>query len=215
MKKKCKICNSGTTEIFQKDSGIKYYFCSQCEFIFKDEASSISRQEELERYNLHNNSYDDGSYVEYFKKFINNAVLDYSNSKKGLDFGSGPYPVLAIILEKEYGFKMDIYDLFYSPYRIYEGKKYNLITATEVVEHLQKPLDYFYLFKQCLDSDSLLAVMTLFHPGDKQQFLDWYYTRDDCHRSFYNLNTMKNIAKRVGLKVIYTDNYRYISFKPV
>ncbi|MDZ7838837.1 MAG: class I SAM-dependent methyltransferase [Actinomycetota bacterium] len=201
--------------MFQKDSGIKYYFCSQCEFIFKDEASNISSQEELERYNLHNNSYDDAAYVEYFKKFINNAVLDYSNGKNGLDFGSGPYPVLAIILEKEYGFKMDIYDLFYSPYRIYEGKKYNLITATEVVEHLQDPLNYFYLFKQCLDSDGLLAVMTLFHSGDKQQFLDWHYTRDDSHRSFYNLNTMKNIAKRVGLKVIYTDNYRYISFKPV
>lgn len=49
----------------------------------------------------------------------------FEGEKSGLDFGSGPSPVLAMIMERDYGFDMDIYDLFYSPEKPY--RKNNII----------------------------------------------------------------------------------------
>ncbi|MGM0365007.1 MAG: class I SAM-dependent methyltransferase [Actinomycetota bacterium] len=213
MSRYCKICGQKTFEIYSKHFGFIYHCCQACEYIFKDEQFILSAEKELEIYENHNNSINDPKYVDYFKKFLHSAVLKYCCGKYGLDFGSGPSPVLAMILEKDYGFKMDIYDLFYSPLKVYAGKKYNLITSTEVAEHLKNPLIYFKIFKDCLKKDGLLSIMTLFHPINSEEFLDWYYIRDMSHISFYTPKTMEIIAKKTGLKVIYADDTRYISFK--
>ncbi len=209
----CKICGHKTLKIFNKRSGSIYHSCKACDYIFKDEHFILPAEKEFQVYENHNNSIYDPKYVKYFKKFIHSAVLKYCNGKYGLDFGSGPSPVLAMILERDYGFNMDIYDLFYSPKAVYQGKKYDLITSTEVVEHLKDPLFYFKTFKDCLKKDGLLSIMTLFHPKDYEDFLDWFYIRDMSHISFYTLKTMETIGEKNGLKVIYSDSERYVSFK--
>lgn len=210
----CKICGEKTEEIFSEKFNLKYYYCPECEFISKDEDSIITLEEELKIYNNHHNSIEDPRYVDFFKKFINPAIIDYcGEGKKGLDFGSGPSPVLAMILERDYNFSMDIYDFFYSPDKVYEGKKYDLITSTEVVEHLKSPMDYFRQFKEMLKDDGLLSVMTLFHPKNKDEFIKWHYMRDMSHISFYTPKTMEVIGKKIGLKVVYTNGKRYTSYK--
>ncbi|MFO7882033.1 MAG: class I SAM-dependent methyltransferase [Kosmotogaceae bacterium] len=213
MNKKCKICGRKIREIFQAKFKIKYHYCDYCSFISKDENDLITRDEELKIYNNHNNSIEDPRYVAFFKQFLSKAVLRFCNGKKGLDFGSGPSPVLAMILERNYGFSMDIYDLYYSPEEIYKGKTYDLITSTEVFEHIPNPLEYFSTFKQCMKKDSILSMMTLFHPEDENEFLNWYYMRDMSHISFFTPQTMKVIGELVGMKIIYTDNTRYTTFK--
>lgn len=126
------------------------------------------------------------------------AILNYcSNGRNGFDFGSGPSPVLAMILERNYHFSMDIYDLFYSPHKIYESQKYDLVTVTEVIEHLLNPLQYFHLFKILLKEDSILRIMTLFHPKDRGIFVEWHYVRDMSHISFYTPKTMKLSLKKL------------------
>ena len=57
---------------------------------------------------------------------------------RGLDFGCGPAPALAAMLE-EGGCVMNLYDPFYRPDRGSLGQSYQFITATEVVEHLHRP----------------------------------------------------------------------------
>ncbi len=213
MSKPCKICGRKTHEIFQMKFKIKYHYCDYCGFISKDENDFITRDEELKIYNNHNNSIEDPRYVAFFKRFLDKAVLRFCNGKKGLDFGSGPSPVLSMILERDYGFSMDNYDLYYSPETIYEGRTYDLITSTEVIEHIPNPLEYFSIFKRCMKKDSILSIMTLFHPENKREFLNWYYMRDMSHISFFTPQTMKVIAELVGMKIIYTDNTRYTTFK--
>ncbi|MFO7929019.1 MAG: class I SAM-dependent methyltransferase [Candidatus Humimicrobiaceae bacterium] len=211
----CKICGSKTSKIFHKYPELKYYYCKACEFISKDERFILSPEKEYRNYNNHNNSINDPEYVDYFKKFLHSAVLKYCGSGKlGLDFGSGPSPVLAMILERDYNYNMDIYDLYYSPLKVYQGKKYDLVTSTEVTEHLKNPLSYFQIFRNCLKKEGLLSIMTLFYPNNQEQFLEWYYIRDKTHISFYTPKTMEIIGEKTGLKVIYTDHARYISFKP-
>ncbi len=212
MSRKCKICNSNTTIISHPKFG-NYLYCSNCEFISKNNLERLNKEEEKQRYSHHHNSIEDKSYVDYFCKYLNEAVIPYvGEGKKGLDFGSGPSPVLAELLELEFKFKMDIYDYYFSPEKIYNGRKYDLVTSTEVVEHLDDPLEYFDLFSKLLKPKGVLAIMTHFHRNDKTHFLEWPYIRDRSHISFYTPKTMEYIANKVGLKVIYTNNDKYITF---
>jgi hypothetical protein len=174
----------------------------------------ISPEEELFIYNLHNNSIHDSGYVDYFKRFIDKSIMSQTlYGREGLDFGSGPSPVLAMILEREYHFKMDIYDLFYAPEKVYIGKKYDLITSTEVVEHFMDPMAYFKLFRSLMKEDGLLAVMTKFHPLNNDKFLKWHYIRDDSHISFYSQETMKKIAELLKLEIVYMDKFKNTVFR--
>ena len=208
----CKICGFTTREINHPKFG-SYHYCERCEFISKDEEYIVSHKEELSIYNNHNNSIEDPRYVEFFYKFLEDAVFKYvGEGKNGFDFGSGPSPVLAQILEKYHDYNMDIYDLFYAKEKTYIGKQYDLITSTEVVEHLINPMPYFKLFFELMKNDGILAIMTLFHKNDDEYFKAWHYIRDNTHISFYTPKTFHYIAKKVGLRIIHTDHNRYITF---
>ncbi|HBI04728.1 MAG TPA: class I SAM-dependent methyltransferase [Paenibacillaceae bacterium] len=214
MNGQCKICGSKTREFYYKTFDLNYYQCNECDFISRDGNSIISSEEEVAIYNEHENSIEDPRYVAYFKKFIDEAVVNYSGQgKKGLDFGSGPSPVLATVLERDYNYSMDIYDVYYAPEKTYIGQKYDLVTCTEVVEHLSNPLEYFHLFKELLKEDGILCIMTSFHPKDEERFLKWHYVRDLTHVSFFTLKTMKIIGEKLGLDIIYSDHHRYTTFK--
>lgn len=211
MSTKCRLCAGETITLCHPKIG-DYFWCQQCDYIYKDEKDYISDEAELEIYDQHHNSIEDPRYVAYFQKFIKCAIVEYaSDGKVGLDFGSGPSPVLSMILEQDYGYAIDIYDKYYSPQPVYEKKQYALITSTEVVEHLKDPLEYFRLFKSLLKPQGIIAIMTQFHPQAEGKFINWHYMRDRSHVSFFTLTTMEFIAEKVGLRIVYTDNKRYIT----
>jgi len=213
VQEKCRVCGAGTKDFQDPQSRLEYYYCETCEFIFKAECAIVSVEEEKAEYDLHNNSYEDEGYVNMFREFLKKSVLPFTPpGKRALDFGSGPEPVLAKVLAVEYGYEPDIYDLFYSPDKVYQGKKYDLITCTEVVEHLREPLKYFELFKELLKEDGIVAIMTHFHPRDQDKFLKWFYRREHTHISFFAPKTMEYMAQTVNLKMIYTDNNKYCTF---
>ncbi|MDD3027822.1 MAG: class I SAM-dependent methyltransferase [Erysipelotrichaceae bacterium] len=210
---KCKICG-GNTRVIRHEKFGTFHWCEQCDFIFKDPQDYVTRDEELKIYNNHNNSIDDPRYVAYFKKFIDEAIVATGrNFKTGFDFGSGPSPVLATILERDYGIEMEIYDLNYAPEKVYLGKKYDLVTCTEVIEHLENPQEYFDLLAGLMKQDSLLALMTLFHPDNEADFLDWHYIRDRTHISLFSPKAFAFLGAKSGLEVVYHNDYRYITFK--
>lgn len=209
----CKVCSTVTRAIHHRTFGM-YHVCDYCGFISKDKSDHVSTSAQQTIYDSHNNSIEDPVYVEYFNNFLKEAVLPSStNSKSGLDFGSGPSPVLAQILSDTYGYNMDIYDLFYSPQKSYLNKTYDLITVTEVVEHLENPLDYFTLFREHLNEKGILAIMTHFHNNHDEDFLKWHYIRDRSHISFYCERTFEVIAEKMKMKVVYTNHKKFITFE--
>jgi ADP-ribose pyrophosphatase YjhB (NUDIX family) len=211
---KCKICGFETRLIEVKRDQTRYHYCDRCEFISKDQGCRVSEDQEFVIYDRHTNSIEDESYVTYFRNFINKTIFKYrSDGIKGLDFGSGPEPVLSELLKRDYGYDMDIYDKFYAPDRIYEGKTYDLVTSTEVVEHLDDPIEYFKLFRSLLAKDGILAIMTQFHPRDDSKFEGWHYRRDESHISFFTPETIKWIAGIVGLEVVFMDHHKNITLK--
>lgn len=210
---KCILCNTTTTPFPHPQRGV-YHSCPNCELIYKDPSFHPTVEDEYKEYTMHENFVGDPRYCAFFKRFLDYAVFPFvGEGKKALDFGSGPEPVLATFLETSYNYDVDIYDLFFSPKKVYEGKKYDLITCTEVVEHLNNPLPFFKLFSSLLSPGGVLSIMTLLHPRDKEEFLSWYYIREDSHITFYSLKTLQYIASQTGLTLIYSDEVRYASFK--
>ncbi|MGM0396684.1 MAG: class I SAM-dependent methyltransferase [Bacillota bacterium] len=210
----CKICGGETKEFHHEKFDMIFHQCNSCSFIWKDSSHHVSLEEEFKIYENHNNSLQDEKYVKYLSDFVDASVVPFAGEgRDGFDFGSGPEPVLSLIMERDYGYRMDIYDKFYSTEKSYKGKSYDLITSTEVVEHLDNPLEYFRLFKRLLKKDGVLAIMTLFHPGDKEEFMDWFYIRDPSHIAFFTPKTMEVIGNLVGLELIYSNNNRYSTFK--
>jgi len=209
----CKLClvSTGCIKDIKKD--LTYYRCSSCGFVSLDDRYVVTKTEEKKKYDQHNNSLANEGYVQMFEDFIELTVVPYlSTLQTALDFGSGPEPVLSVLLEHR-GLEVDIYDLYYAPQKVYEAKKYDLITSTEVFEHLAKPLEVLKLLVEHLNDDGYIALMTKFPPKDDGDFLNWWYRRDPTHISFFTPQSFEIMAKKVGLKVIKTINNNIVIFK--
>lgn len=205
----CKICGVKTNLWIHPKTKAPFHVCESCDFISKDHTLYVSLQEEKHKYDLHQNDHDNLGYVNYLYNFYESSIKPYIKKGNILDFGSGPTPVFQSILIKE-GYQVDIYDYFYAPNQDYKQKQYDLISAIEVVEHLQDPMPTFKHLKDRLKSGGYLSVMTLFHQNDFSKFKDWFYIRDETHVSFYTSKTFKNIAQQLDMEFIDSNDYRYV-----
>ncbi|WP_425448096.1 class I SAM-dependent methyltransferase [Dethiothermospora halolimnae] len=209
----CKICNNKVDIIYDEKFDNKYYSCTECEFIFIDEDHMVSKKREVKQYNQHENTLDNEGYVNMFKDFLNRAVLPWKdNIKKALDFGCGPGPVLKELLKSE-GFDVDIYDFYFQPEKVFENKKYDLITSTEVFEHLSEPRKTFKMLKEHLNREGILSIMTLFHTNDEEDFKKWWYRRDPTHISFYTPKTLKILGNIFDMKIVYIGDKNTCVFR--
>ena len=202
----CKICSSFATKVEDKEKLLDYYRCSSCGFISLDDTHRVDTKREKYQYDQHNNSLENEGYVAMFEEFIELSFAPYLEKiKTALDFGSGPTPVFSELLKRR-GLEVDIYDIFYAPKRVYEDKSYDLITSTEVFEHLSKPLEVFELLSQHLNPNGYIALMTKFPPLDDNEFLNWWYRRDATHISFFTPKSFEIMAKKEGLELLKTIN---------
>lgn len=209
----CKICQATTNVIKDSKKELIYYRCTSCGFISLNDESILNSTQEKEQYDLHNNGFESKGYVQMFEDFIDLAIEPYlGDIETALEFGSGPGPVLSKLLENR-GLEVDIYDLYYSPLKVYECKVYDLITSTEVFEHLQKPLDILELLVKHTNKNGYIVLMTKFPPKDDKEFLAWWYRRDPTHISFFTPESFEVMAEKVGLKVLKTINQNIVVFQ--
>jgi SAM-dependent methyltransferase len=201
----CPLCSkqiAAGANIITKDR--IYYHCQQCGLIFVDKEFLPDRTEERERYLQHNNSIAAEGYVAMLEQFIGKAILPFGEKgQEVLDFGCGPEPVLKILLERQ-GFVPDIYDLYFAP-RLPGKENYDLITSTEVLEHIYTPQTVWHYFAQTLKPGGHLAVMTLFAPP-LPQFSAWWYRQDFTHVCFYSKKTFVWLQRVFPFTVVFMDN---------
>ncbi len=199
----CRLC--GSTDTDRLDLDRVYHHCRQCDFIFTDETHLISKEEEKKRYLQHNNTLANTGYVAMFEAFITHALEPaFSRVQTVLDFGCGPNPVFAQIM-KNHGKSVDVYDPFFFPSDEYLSRRYDLITLTEVIEHIRYPLDALKMLISRLSDSGMLAVMTKFHSG-VTDFDAWWYRKDNTHISFFSQKTVQRLAKELDRVVVQTDN---------
>ena len=215
--KVCRLCCTSSQKINTDKLEEDYYHCPNCDLIFMDNKDIIPTESEKERYEEHDNNHENEGYVNMFKDFIDRALDPYfgfSKEAKVLDFGCGPGPVLADLIEEK-GCRVDRYDPYFFPNESYKNKKYDLITSTEVFEHFFKPAKEIESLLSILKKDGILAIMTHFHKKKEKDFKfeDWWYKWDKTHISFYSQKTMKWIADKYNLEILFIDDKKLCVFK--
>lgn len=187
----CPLC-SNSSEAFHSDAYRDYLQCPTCELSFAHPDSYLSREEEFKRYEFHENNLEDPGYRSFLEKMSLPMLDRVGENSQGLDFGAGPGPLLKLMFEEQ-GHTMAVYDSFYTPDEGVFERSYDFITATEVVEHLHKPLDELDKLWSCVKPGGYLGMMTSMRLPTLD-FSSWHYIKDETHVIFFAPATMKWLA---------------------
>lgn len=208
----CPLCGNVTNVLPQPAStGRIYAHCRTCDLIHAHEGDFLTPVDERARYTEHNNTLDNEGYVVMLQEFLARAVLPFASGGRALDFGCGPGPVLAHLLRR-WGFTVDVYDPFFFPHRGFLSQKYDVVTSTEVFEHLRRPAEVIETLCGLIATGGLLAIMTHLHPG-AGEFGQWWYHRDPTHIVFYSEHSLEWISHRWPLRLIFTDSSKTAVFR--
>ncbi|MHB8788321.1 MAG: class I SAM-dependent methyltransferase [Desulfobulbaceae bacterium] len=193
---RCIVCEKFTAVFFVSVDGYRYLHCRVCMAVYLDPAQRLSANEEYARYCQHQNTLYDPEYRHFLSKLSVPLLKKVPPGSKGLDFGCGPGPALALML-REAGHRMRLFDVFFYPDPTPLDDLYDFITCTETIEHLHHPAETFARFDKMLRPGGWLAVMTCFLLDDSR-FLSWHYRRDPTHVVFYRAATLRYIAGQFG-----------------
>jgi len=191
----CPLCQSTHTESFYRDKKRRYLRCPKCKMIFVSREDLLSEREEKARYDLHQNDPKDEGYRQFLGQFINPFIQRIGPPpQKGLDFGSGPGPVLSMMLEAR-GYQMALFDPYYAPIADNLQKSYDFVTCTETVEHFHKPGKEWQLLVNLVKPGGWLGIMTQL-VEDLDDFPKMHYITDLTHVSFFSRETFQYLAKK-------------------
>lgn len=161
------------------------------------------------RYYLHKNTATDLGYLQFLAPVVSKVSSLAPSKAQGLDFGCGHTTVLKNILETS-GFEMSVYDPFFFTNKP-DGKKFDFVTCTEVVEHFHSPKETFdYLFSLIKPNGFILIMTELY--SSNTQFDEWHYVRDLTHVSFYTDATFEWLATQYS-KVLTVENNRVVTLQ--
>ncbi|MCT4661090.1 MAG: class I SAM-dependent methyltransferase [Tissierellales bacterium] len=211
----CKICKCNTlTTIYDENYDLNYYHCENCDTIFQDESKLLkSKADEKSSYDTHNNSANCEGYVNMFREFIEKSITPLNiDFESALDYGCGPGPVLADLM-KEFIPIVKTYDRIYPFSPDFDQYKYDLITSTEVFEHFNQPLKSISHILSFLKPGGHISIITQFKPSSHDEFLNWWYRRDETHITFYSIKSFEFLCDLFDLELIYTDNKKIIVLK--
>lgn len=193
---RCPVCGDVATRPFITTRGRRYYRCEGCKATYLAREQLPTREEERGRYDEHQNDPKDPGYRRFLSRLTDPLLRHLPAGSAGLDFGCGPGPALKQILEAR-GMQMACYDPFYAPNTGVLRKRYDFVTATEVLEHLHDPRTTIDLLEGLIKGGGYLGVMTEFQTDD-DAFANWYYRSDITHVVFYREETLIHIAEQKG-----------------
>ncbi len=195
----CRLCSSEQVHLYSRDAHREYFRCEVCGLVFVPPPQHLSPDDEKRRYDLHRNSPQDPGYRAFLNRLFIPLQQRLAPRSNGLDFGSGPVPVLARLFT-EAGHVITLYDQYYAPDNTVFEKQYDFITACEVAEHLREPGRELDRLWSCLKPGGTLGVMTKFIV-DREAFPQWHYKNDRTHICFYSEQTFSWLAGQWGGKL--------------
>lgn len=194
----CPLCFHSNKDPYYQN----FWRCSECDLTFLSPSSRLDLDLEKKRYLLHQNDIKDEGYLNFLNKILIPLKNFIKKENKGLDFGSGPYPMLSEILSKE-GYNIDSYDPIFSPKDL-QDNYYDFIICCEVAEHFYSPFHEFKRLSTLLKQDGVLAIMTgIFY--EDYSFDKWHYKNDPTHVCLYSLKTFDFIEAKFGFKKLFED----------
>ncbi|GAB1484371.1 hypothetical protein MASR2M78_31890 [Treponema sp.] len=188
-----------------------FFRCDNCGFAWAAPASVPTESSAKERYELHQNDRNTQGYVSYLTTIIDRALLPFlgaelpalnspaqNSSLKILDWGSGPNPVCAELLQ-ERGYEVSLWDPNFASHAKPKKEDYDLVLCIEVAEHFTKPLEDFMALGACLKPGAFALIHSHLAPKQDEAFLSWWYVEDPTHVSFYTEEALVFLARRLNL----------------
>ena len=195
----CPLCHS-TAQPYFNDQWRGYLQCERCHLVHVCPDQWPDRASEQAHYDLHDNRIDDPGYRAFLARLATPLLEQIPAGSEGLDFGCGPGPALAAMLE-EAGHRVALHDIFFHPNPSALTREYDFITASEVLEHLQRPGDVLEQLWHCLKPGGRLGIMTRRLPA-KEKFDRWHYRRDPTHICFFADETFEWLAEKWGAGLV-------------
>ncbi len=202
---KCKVCDQESPVIFQKTILQKYhsdyYRCKNCGFIQTSEPVWLEEAYQSAITSLDIGLIDRNLYLnEQVPRIVETAFPD---NKAMLDYGGGYGMLVRMLRDKGYNFyRQDLYceNLFAKHFDIQDApvKRFDLLSAFEVFEHLTDPLpEISKMFKL---SDSIVFSTLLVPSENVKELEDWWYlsTLTGQHVALYSFKSLELIAKKFG-----------------
>jgi len=186
--------------------------CPACLAVFKDTQVFPTPEVEKARYDTHHNTLDNTGYVDFLAHFLDRAVRPFVSQGRSLDYGCGPGPV-CVHLMRERGFEATGYDPLYAPDTPLIAHHYDVITCTEVLEHVFDPHAIFQQFQTLCRPGGFVAIMTLFVPERNEDYLTWWYRRDETHVGFYHPLSLSTLAAHHGFEVMRLEEPNLITLR--
>ena len=209
----CNICNSEVNQIFEakilNKYDIKYFKCCKCGFIQTEKPYWLN-----ESYSSAIATTDIGlvSRNISFQEITSFIIKSFFDRKaKFLDYAGGYGLFVRLMRDKGFEFyRQDIYcDNLFSQYfdvtDLSKNMKFELLTAFEVFEHLENPLEQIEQMFQYSDTilfSTELQPQKTFNSAD-----DWWYftTETGQHISLYTLQSLEILGSSLNCK-LYSNN---------
>ena len=207
----CLICQSETHPLYDPEIKVTHHVCDGCGYTFKDQSAHVGKTEEKALYSNHQNTLENTGYVNMFERFLDFTLEKRDVSGPALDFGSGPGPVLYELLKRR-GFASHHYDPYFNDDQAVFLRSYGLITSTEVFEHLADPLSTFRRLESLLKPGGTLAVMTSLRPVSDQDFLTWWYRRDQTHIGFFTEKALRKLTENTPMTLVKSNHKNHFLF---
>jgi len=198
----CKICGDIKQKIFKKKILNKYdcnyYQCISCSFIQTDEPFWLE-----EAYKSAITSLDIGLLARntFLQKEIPKIIYScFPEAKKMVDYAGGYGVFVRLMRDSGYDFyRQDDFceNIFAKNFDVNDisTKKFDLVTAFEVFEHFNNPLESI---SKIFDYAANLILTTELIPDDEAEIENWWYIAEETgqHISFYSSKSMEIIAKK-------------------
>lgn len=206
----CPLCQSTIIQYLGAFSARRLCRCEECDLVFVNPDYHLTTEQERQRYLLHRNSLEDQGYLNFLEQLISPFVARLERGSTVLDFGSGPKPVMAGLLQAR-GYVVKLYDPHFEPDKSVLLNEYDGVTCAETVEHFRFPFEDWQKMAKCVRPAGLLAVMTMMQTRETD-FANWWYIQDPTHVSFYSNKTFTWIARQFNLELEIVTN-RVVFFK--
>lgn len=200
----CPLCQHSSS-FFYQDKQREYYRCTNCQLVFVPKHFHLSASSEKATYDKHENNSGDLHYLQFLNRLAA-PLLKHLNKKahqslSGLDFGCGPGPGLATMLQSA-GHSMSVFDLFYANNPETLARTYDFVTCTEVIEHFNNPAQDVRTLFEAVKQKGALGIMTKLVIS-KERFANWHYKNDPTHVSFFCKETFEYLCEQYQYTLIY------------
>lgn len=228
LKNQCNFCGQKHSKVFLIKRGSPIVRCQGCGLVYAKNPSEISPQVYEETYfkaenfpgkvGYRNYLADESLHRAYFRKKLK-QILKFKNKGKLLDVGCA----LGFFLDEARKKGFEVQGLDISSFAVNFARQklklnvllgdlgevslpanhFEVVTAFEVIEHLEKPLRFFKEIERILKKGGLFFVTTPNQGGILAKIMGgfWFSYKPPEHLYFFSSKTLKKMAEKAGFEV--------------